>query len=69
MSCFVFASTVVCCLNVRVGIHIDQLPQLGKTELCFLLPFTCDFVVSVKKSSSSWFMERRGYFILTIPGA
>ena len=49
MSCFAFASAVVCCLNVRVGIHIDQLPQLGKTELCFLLPFTCDFVVSVKK--------------------
>ena len=43
------ASAVVCCLNVRFGKHIDQLPQLGKTELCFLLSFTCNFVVSVKK--------------------
>ena len=32
---------------------MDQLPRLGKRELIYLLPFTCNYVVSVGKVSSS----------------
>ena len=37
----------------------DRLPWLAKRELIFLLSFTCNYLVSVRRvSSSSWCLGR-----------
>ena len=45
-------------LDIYMQDVADQLPRLGKRELFFLLWFTCNYVVSV----------RRGFFFLLVIG-
>ena len=49
---------------------VDQLPRLGKTELVFLLLFTCSFVVSVSWRFLFLLVLGMGcaFFIVALPG-
>ena len=49
-----FGVGILCCVSWSIVSYLlytvaDQLPRLGKRELVFLLLFTCNFVVSVRR--------------------
>ena len=49
-----FGVGILCCVSWSIVRYLlyavaDQLPWLGKRELVFLLLFTCNFVVSVRR--------------------
>ena len=43
---------------------VDQLPRLGKRELIFLLLFTCNYAVSVRRGFLFLLVLGMGYVIL-----
>ena len=46
---------------------MDQLPRLGKRELFFLLLFTCNYVVSIRRGFLFLWVLGMGFVALTEP--
>ena len=64
IQCFKQCFHVVVLLVIYMLAVVDQLPRLGKRELICLLPFTCNYVVSVRRGFFFLLVLRMGYVIL-----